>query len=82
VRETSAFSPKSVTRLIATRDRERCLLIVSLSDQSLIALECGGLTPLFERECEHDSRDKRDQQRKHARHSGNGETHARIGIIY
>ena len=32
MREASAFSPKSVTRLIATRDRESCLLIVSLSD--------------------------------------------------
>jgi hypothetical protein len=71
-----------VTRLIATRDRERCLLIVSLSDQTLIALECGGSTRLFERECEHDSRDKRDQQRKHAGQSGNGETHSRTGVIY
>ena len=33
--QTSAFSPKSVTRLLATRDREPCLLIVSLSDQTL-----------------------------------------------
>ena len=38
-----------MTRLRATRDRERCLVIVSLADQTLIAYQNGGLTPLFER---------------------------------
>ena len=57
-------------------------MIVGLSDQRLIALKCGGLTPLFERECEHGSRDKRDQQRKQAGHSGNGERHSQTGVIY
>jgi hypothetical protein len=35
--------------MTATHARERCLLIVSLSDHTLIALEWGGLTPLFQR---------------------------------
>ena len=37
-----------MTRLIATRDRERCLLIVSLSDQTLIA-HCGQAPPVIGR---------------------------------
>jgi hypothetical protein len=35
-----------VTRLRATRDRERCLVIVSLSDQTLIAYHNGVRIPL------------------------------------
>ena len=35
--------------MTATRYRERRVMIVRSSDQTLIALECGGLMPLFER---------------------------------
>ena len=35
--------------MTAARYRERRVMIVRSSDQTLIALECGGLTPLFER---------------------------------
>jgi hypothetical protein len=38
-----------VTQMTATRCRERRVMIVRSSDQTLMDLECGGLTPLFER---------------------------------
>jgi hypothetical protein len=47
VRERSIQPSISLMRLRATGDRRCSLLIVSLSDQTLIALEWGGLTPLL-----------------------------------